>query len=224
MATLEPLATAKAEIESQLHVLQGELDEIETRRNEIISEKEELEDQLDRLISAFPALADSRHSEDVESPAAQSPEEVTPEAEVESASPPAEKNSTSSSRRTRGRPNAMVDAMRQVMSDRTMTSTEVAEALDEAGLAPDSKNLVAYVSSVLSSATDDDGEKIFVRPSRGLYCVAALQTEDQVSTPSVEVEEEPESVEKEAETATTSPAEKLLREVGLDSASLGVPA
>lgn len=61
----------------------------------------------------------------------------------------------------------MLEAMLQVMGERTMSAPEITKCLIEKGIAPESKNLVIYTSNVLNSR-----KKIFTCVRRGYFCVA----------------------------------------------------
>lgn len=79
-------------------------------------------------------------------------------------------------KKTRGRKKSgggkMVNAMKSVMGKKTMTAGQVEEGLIAKGKAPESSNLRGYISQVFSSATDENGDKIFEKVDRGQYRVA----------------------------------------------------
>jgi len=118
--------------------------------------------------------------------------------------------------RTEGRKRkagSMVENMISVMGDtQAMTAGEVAEALEAAGLAPDSNNLKGYISSAFSSTTNSEsGEKVFQKVSRGKYIVASFARQ---------AEEEPTTeVESTSDNVFTSPADQILAEQGLNIGS-----
>jgi hypothetical protein len=79
-------------------------------------------------------------------------------------------------RRKRGSGPTMVETMTKVMGKRIMSAGQVKEAMEAKGKAPESNDLKGYISTVFSSATDENGNKVFEKVERGKYRVAGVAT------------------------------------------------
>jgi len=145
----------------------------------------------------------------------------------------------------------MVESLIAVIGNKIMSASDMVEGLTAMGKATVSKDLKGYTSSVLSSALDKDGKRVFVAVERGKYCVAAnRKTAVAVAPKAAAAPKAPKAAAPKAaapkaaapkaaapkvaapkvaaaapvapvEVSSESPADKLISEMGMDPTAFG---